>query len=237
MQLSVDEFAKCLDIPASTIERWIRQGRIPVRRRGSMCEFSESMIEKWAEANHLHFVLPGEQAENGEAGPTDPADRKETMDDLPSVMRRGGVFYDIEGESVETVLWAAVQKAPFFETPEQKKQLYENLKAREDMMSTGIGKGVAIPHPRTPMTDSDSPAFITTCFLNTPVDYQAIDKKPVSVLFVLVCPTARLHLHLLAQLSYCLRDEPFLDLLRQRPDPETLFAKIGELSEAIESAG
>ena len=231
MQLSVDEFAKCLDIPASTIERWIRQGRIPVRRRGTMCEFSESMIEKWAEANNLHFVLPEQQAEKREA------EQAETMDDLPSVMRRGGVFYDTEGESVETVLWAAVQHVPYFETPEQKKELYENLKAREDMMSTGIGKGVAIPHPRTPMTDSDSPAFITTCFLKSSVDYQAIDKKPVFVLFVLVCPTARLHLHLLAQLSYCLRDEAFLDLLRQRPDPETLFAKIGELSEAIESAG
>lgn len=231
MQLSVNEFAKCLDIPASTIERWIRQGRIPVRRRGSMCEFSESMIEKWAEANHLHFVLPGQQPEKMEA------DQTESMDDLPSVMRRGGVFYDIEGDSVETVLWAAVQHVPYFEGPEQKKGLYENLKAREDMMSTGIGKGVAIPHPRTPMTDSESPAFISTCFLKSPVDYQAIDKKPVSVLFVLVSPTARLHLHLLAQLSYCLRDEAFLELLRQRPDPETLFAKIGELSEAIESAG
>lgn len=232
MQLDVDEFAKCLDVPASTVERWIRQGRIPVRRKGNTCEFSEAMIEKWAEANHLHFCLPGQrrEAEEKEEG-------ARTMDDLLSVMRRGGVFFDMEGDTVEAVLWSAVEKAPFFDTPDRKKALYENLKAREEMMSTGIGKGVAIPHPRTPMTGSDNPAFITTCFLKTPVDYRAIDKRPVFVLFLLVSPTAKLHLHLLAQLSYCLRDEAFLELLKDRPEPESLFARIGELLEGIESAG
>lgn len=230
MQLDLQEFAQCLDIPPTTVERWIRQGRIPVRRRGSLCEFSQSLIEKWAEANHLKFVPPGEkrhpEAEKADA----------SLDDLPSVMRRGGVFYDIIGKSVSEVLWSAVTKMPYFETPEQKKALYASLEKREEMMSTGIGKGVAIPHPRTPMTESNFPAFITTCFLKTPIDYQAIDKKPVFVLFLLVSPSARLHLHLLAQLSFCLRDEAFLKFLGKYPTPEELYGNIAEFSERIESS-
>ncbi len=230
MQLQMDEFANCLDIPSSTVERWIRQGRIPVRKKGHICEFSQPMIEKWAEANHMKFVLPEAQAdqEKPACGPL--------RNDLASVMRRGGAFYDIEGLSVDAVLRSAVDKVPFFDTPEQKAQLFENLKAREEMMSTGIGKGVAIPHPRTPMTESGHPSFITTCFLKSPIDYRAIDRKPVFVLFLLVSATARLHLHLLAQLSYCLRDETFLQRLEQRPDPETLFETIARLAEAIESS-
>jgi PTS system nitrogen regulatory IIA component len=230
MQLNLQEFAECLDMPASTVERWIRQGRIPVRRRGNNCEFSQPLIEKWAEANHLKFVPPGEER-HPEAEEAD-----ETIDDLSSVMRRGGVFYDIVGESVSEVLWSAVEKVPYFETPEQKQALYDSLKAREEMMSTGIGKGVAIPHPRTPMTESNNPAFITTCFLKTPIDYQAIDKKPVFVLFLLVSPSAKLHLHLLAQLSFCLRDESILKLLGKYPTPEELYANIAEFSERIESS-
>jgi len=231
MQLQLDEFAKCLDIPSNTVERWIRQGRIPVRKKGNTCEFSQPMIEKWAEANHLKFMLPEAQTDSEAAAPA------ELMDDLPSVMRRGGVFYDIEGDTIEAVLWSAVEKVPFFDTPEQKAQLYENLKAREEMMSTGIGKGVAIPHPRTPMTGSGNPSFITTCFLKSPINYGAIDKKPVFVLFLLVSATAKLHLHLLAQLSYCLRDEAFLEFLSRKPDPAALFENITKRAEAIESSG
>jgi len=230
MQLDLQEFAECLDMPPSTVERWIRQGRIPVRKRANVCEFSQPLIEKWAEANHLKFVPPGENR-HPEAEETN-----EAIDDLSSVMRRGGVFYDIPGENVSEVLGAAVEKVPYFETPEQKKALYESLKAREEMMSTGIGKGVAIPHPRTPMTENEIPAFITTCFLKRPIDYQAIDKKPVFVLFVLVSPSAKLHLHLLAQLSFCLRDESFLKLLGKYPTPEELYANIAEFSERIESS-
>lgn len=230
MQLQLDEFAKCLDIPASTVERWIRQGRIPVRKKGQNCEFSQPMIEKWAETNHMQFVLPEAQADQEKSAGT------ELSNDLVSVMRRGGVFYDIESDSIDGVLRSAVEKVPFFDTPEQKARLFENLRAREDMMSTGIGKGAAIPHPRTPMTESGHPSFITTCFLKSPIDYRAIDKKPVFVVFLLVSATARLHLHLLAQLSYCLRDESFLQGLGQRPDPETLFGTIARLAEAIESS-
>lgn len=231
MQLDLEQFAECLDIPQTTVERWIRQGRIPVRRKGNKCEFSQPLIEKWAETNHLKFILPGEETETAV---TD-QEADQALDDLQSVMRRGGVYYDIEGESVEEVLWSAVNKAPFFDSPEERKSLFESLKAREEMMSTGIGKGVAIPHPRTPMTETEIPAFITTCFLKSPIDYRAIDKKPVFVLFLLVSSSAKLHLHLLAQLSFCLRDEAFLKLLKQNPAPEHLYASIAELSERIES--
>ncbi|MFP4532050.1 MAG: PTS sugar transporter subunit IIA [Desulfobacterales bacterium] len=230
MQLDLQEFAECLDMPPTTVERWIRQGRIPVRKRGNDCEFSQPLIEKWAESNHLKFVPPGENR-RPEAEETN-----EAIDDLSSVMRQGGVFYDIPGENVSEVLWSAVENVPYFETPERKKALYESLNAREEMMSTGIGKGVAIPHPRTPMTESNIPAFITTCFLKTSIDYQAIDKKPVFVLFLLVSPSAKRHLHLLAQLSFCLRDEAFLKFLGKYPTPEELYASIADFSERIESS-
>lgn len=229
MQLDLQTFAKCLDIPETTVERWIRQGRIPVRKKGNKCEFSQTLIEKWAETNHLKFVVPGTEKETEDTG------QDQALDELQSVMRRGGVFYDIKGESVADVLWSAVNKAPFFDKPEEKKELYESLAAREEMMSTGIGKGVAIPHPRTPMAEAEKPAFIATCFLKSPIDYGAIDRKPVFVLFLLVSTSAKLHLHLLAQLSFCLRDEEFLQLLKQYPDPEELYGKIAEISERIES--
>ncbi len=230
MQLRFDELAKCLDVTSATLDRWIRQGRIPVRRKADVCEFSPPLMEKWAEANHMKFVMPGAE-DDSEKNP-----REEKLDDLNTVFRRGGVFYDIEGESIDEVLWSAVQRMPFFETPEQKKSLYESLKEREDMKSTGIGNGVAIPHPRTPFNDSGNPAVVAACFLKHPIDYQAIDKKPVFVLFVLVSYSAKQHLHLLAQLSYCLRNNSFVQMLKDVPDPETLYQRVDECVGRMESS-
>jgi len=139
---------------------------------------------------------------------------------------RGGIFYGIEGETVEAVLTSAVSRIAQFESGEQKQSLLAGLFAREQLMSTGIGRGVAIPHPRTPIGEIDIPSFISVCFLKTPIGYNALDRGPVFVLFVLVCPSPKNHLQLLARLSYCLREEAFVDFLRGIPDQDAFYEKI-----------
>lgn len=227
MELSVMEFARCLNLPQSIIERWIRQGRIPVKRRGDLLVFSLTALNKWAVAHNLRFVGPGEAA--CEIAEQDP-------ETLLSVMQCGGIYYDVPGGSVEDVLRAAVDRMAAIDSVEERQVLYDNLMSREQMMSTGIGNGVAIPHPRTPVTGRKT-ALIATCFLEKPIPYHAIDKQPVFVLFVLVAPTAKLHLHLLSRISFCLRDNGFLKLLVQIPDQQSLFAAIAEFDRRLDTPG
>jgi PTS system nitrogen regulatory IIA component len=60
-------------------------------------------------------------------------------------------------------------------------------------------------------------------FLDTPIDFNAPDALPVHVLFLVLSPTVRDHLHLLARLAYALRDPGFKGaVLRQGPDDEIL---------------
>lgn len=218
---NVLEIARCLNIAPSILERWIRQGRIPVKKKGDQCIFNRQALQRWADANHLKLELSIPESDTGKT-------TESRMDDLLTVMQRGGVFYDVEGNSIEEVLNSAVELIKDL-TTDQKKGLYESLLAREKLMSTGIGKGVAIPHPRTPMGFSNFPAMITTCFLKTPVNYQAVDKQPVFILFLLISPTSKDHLHLLSRLSFCVRDENFMKLLNQKPDEDTFFEKIAEI--------
>lgn len=219
MQLLIAEFAACLNLTPDTVDRWIRQGRIPVRKKGTFCVFNVLSLQKWADTNNLTFTAPGSKL----------AQKSENvMDNLLSAMKRGGVFYDVKGDSAKEVLRAAVDHISCFKSADQKEGLYAGLLAREELMSTGIGKGVAIPHPRTPLGYNDIPAFITTCFLKNPVNYKAVDKQPVNVLFVLVSPSSKRHLHLLARLSFCLRDEEFLQFLAQIPEQSLFFDKVGE---------
>ncbi len=226
MRLDLKTFAAALNITPDTAERWIRQGRIPVRIKENQCAFSLSSLKKWAGNNNLTFTMPGAEVQQG---------IEEPADNLRGAMERGGVYYDIEGDSASEVIRAGVNCITCFDSQGQRETLYESLLAREELMSTGIGKGVAIPHPRTPLDYGEIPAFITTCFLKKPMDYKAVDRQPVSVLFILVCPSSKSHLQSLARLSFCLRDEAFIEFLNQTPDPAAFFKKIEELDHRFDT--
>lgn len=226
MKLQLKELAAALNITSRTVERWIRQGRIPVRIKENHCVFSLPSLRKWADANNLTYTPP-----SADAHPLP----EEQVDNLHATMARGGVYYNIGGDTVEGVIKAGVNSITCFDTNGQRETLYESLLAREELMSTGIGKGVAIPHPRTPLGYGAIPAFIATCFLENPMDYQAVDRLPVFVLFILICPSSKSHLHLLARLSFCLRDEEFIQFLNQTPEPLDFFKKIEELDQRFDA--
>jgi PTS system nitrogen regulatory IIA component len=79
------------------------------------------------------------------------------------------------------------------------------LLAREALGSTGVGDGIAIPHVRNPIVLHVPRATVTLCFLENPVDFNALDGRPVTTLFTVVSPTVKAHLHLLSRLAFCLR--------------------------------
>jgi nitrogen PTS system EIIA component len=223
MKLTINEVAECLDVPLDTVERWIRQGRIPLRKSGEGCFFHKNMLEVWAKSHNLPFTLRREP---------EPALREEKPASLAEAMSLGGVYHGVKGSNAAEILESAVKNIAFLDG-DSLTELYAKLMEREEMMSTGIGKGVAIPHPRTPMDDTMEEPVIVTCFAERPVDYKAIDDLPVFVLFVLLSPTVKIHLHLLSRLAYCVRDDSFVAFLRRGPGAEELIAKVESIEKRL----
>ncbi len=223
MKLTIDEVARCLDVPLTTVERWIRQGRIPVGKSGGECVFQKPILEIWAKKHNLAFRLPDDTV-------------KKSKEDKPVTLSHsmafGGVYFGIEGNSVFEVLKSAVKNIAFLDEDDQE-MLLGKLLEREEMASTGIGRGIAIPHPRTPLDESMEEPVIITCFLDKPVDFNAVDGLPVFVLFILLSPTVKIHLHLLSRLAFCVRDSSFVDFLKQIPDHTKLLEKIKDLEAAL----
>jgi PTS system nitrogen regulatory IIA component len=215
MDLSLAEIAAGLNVTAATLERWIRQGRIPVNRTGNAYRFNLSVLERWAETHDLTFALP-EMAEKRSLPP---------RTGLAAAIERGGVYHGIPGDSVTAVLRSAVGRLTML--PEDiRDDLYDQLVRRERLASTGIGRGVAIPHPRSPVTGAAGLLpLIATAFLESPVDFQAVDDQPVFVLFILLSDSIDSHLHLLSRLAFCLRDDGFSAFLRACPGPGPLLER------------
>lgn len=227
MKLNLLQVAHALDSPTKTIERWIRQGRIPIKRNGTEYIFQAEALEKWAAQCKLPFVLP--------AG-CRPDPPSKNVGSLVRAMRRGKIFHFDDCSDIQFALALAVTHIPGL-SPDGQNELFHLLLEREKLASTGIGKGVAIPHPRTPLKLSFKHPLITTCFLKRPINYNAIDGKPVFVLFILLSSSVKDHLNLISRLSFCLRDSRFISFLRQKPSAEFIFQKIAVLERALDKDG
>lgn len=101
-------------------------------------------------------------------------------------------------------------------------ELFRRLVARERLGSTGIGKGIAIPHCRVENCTGTIGALIT---LGKPIDYDSIDGDPVDIIFALLVPEEANdeHLQTLAALAEQLSDPAYLAALRNANDDEILY--------------
>lgn len=101
----------------------------------------------------------------------------------------------------------------------------EALSTREQLGSTGVGDGVAIPHGKI-----EGLGKITGIFarLEEPVDFDAVDDQPVDLVFLLLAPTdaTAAHLKALAKVSRLLRNEDARAILRGAETTEALYAAV-----------
>ena len=98
---------------------------------------------------------------------------------------------------------------------------------RESLGSTGMGGGVAIPHTR--LSDLKKP-FGILATLRSPIDFDAIDRQPVDIVFLLLLPTtaAGEQLNILALVARRLRDADVVRNARRAPDAAALFATMAK---------
>jgi len=105
------------------------------------------------------------------------------------------------------------------------------LLQRERLGSTGVGKGVAIPHARIAGLTTITGFFAK---LSTPVNFDSVDDRPVDLIFMLLAPeeAGADHLKALATVSRMLRDDNICNKLRRTPNVASLYAMLIEPASA-----
>lgn len=221
MKTNVRDMAKYLNVSEKTIYRWIKEKGLPAHRLNNQFRFNRAEVLEWAISESIN-VSSGLLSEEEEVAiPT-----------LYDAILSGGVFYRVGGNNVETVLNNVVSMLPL---PNEVNRdfLYQVLLTRESMGSTGIGDGIAIPHARNPIVQHIPQPMISLCFLEEPIDFKAIDGKPVHTLFMIVSPSSKAHLQLLSRLSFCLRKAELMKLIKEQGRREDIFACIKKIEETF----
>ena len=214
MELSVKEVARALSVSEEAVYRLADTEGLPAQRVDDQLRVNRAELLEWATARGI--AVSGELfgAETVTALPT-----------LTEALAAGGVVHNLPGADKTEVLRALVG---VMRMPEgvDRDFLLSVLEAREALGSTGIGDGIAIPHPRNPIVLRVKLPLVTLCFLQQPVDFAALDGKPVYALFSLISPTPKLHLHMLSRLAYVLRDERCKAVIGRRSDEATILAEV-----------
>ncbi len=227
MQLTVRDVSKFLDVPEATVTRWIKQRGLPSQFVGGQHHFNRIELMEWAAANRVKVSV--EVFDNLEA-------EDEPAPSLVEALDAGGIFHGLGDTDKEGALRALVQVLPIPEEVDRE-LLLRLLLTREAAATTAIGDGIALPHIRNPIVLHVERPMVTLGFLEHPVDFGAMDKKPVHVLFSLVCPSQRSHLQTLSRLSYALHDAKFKAVVTSRGSAEEIMTEARRVEAALAEPG
>lgn len=219
MQLTVRAVSKLFNVSEKTVYRWIEQDDLPASVIDGNYGFNRGELVEWATTRHIR--IPDKLFEGTDS-------KIAALPSLKEALQAGGIFHGIKGADKASVLRAAVDVMPLPQEVDRH-LLWQMLFARESLQSTGVGEGIAIPHVRNPMVLHVPRPMITLCFLEPPVDFGALDGKPVYALFSLTSPSPRVHLHLLSRLAFALHDAEFTKLIAHRGAQEEILNAAGRV--------
>lgn len=206
MELSLQDAARMLGVAAETVQRWARQGRLGVMRPSGEFRVGLEELRAWAAQQGLRLREDAAAAHG--------------LPPFRAALGRGRILRAVAGSTRDEVLAALVLAAPLPASADRG-ALLEQLRAREALASTGLGGGVAIPHPRTPSDAFAREPLAVIGLLEREADWRALDGRPVHTAVLLVSPNAQQHLQVLSRLAFLLREPRIAEALEQRaPDAE-----------------
>lgn len=207
--LTLPEAVKLLRVPETTLQRWIQLGEVPCQVRNGEARFQQNTLLAWAKQKHL-FI-----------GKTPEITQQRQQANLLAALERGGVHAKLSAEN----------RGTFFQDLETRLNVHLNtnaplaalLEEREQLASTAVGQGMAIPHPQASGMLGLPDSVVAIGLPETPVEFEAADGQLVIAVFVLLSADATHHLQLLAQLTRLLRNLELTGFLHTQPAPDALL--------------
>lgn len=223
MELTINDIVRIFEVPEQTVNGWIDKKNMPCVRANEQYRFNYIELLDWALQKNIR--LTPEVLAMG-----DQEDHDSSV--LYQAIKDGDIHYDIPGDTREEVLKTIVDVLPL--PPKlSKTSLFQMLIAREKMMPTAIGNGIAIPHVRNPVVLHVDHPSISLCFLKKPVDFKALDGKPVFIVFTILSPSIKKHLGILSRLAFCLQNAKLQEYLHRKAPREQILAEIRVLESGI----
>ncbi|GBD36508.1 PTS system fructose-specific EIIABC component [bacterium HR36] len=224
--LSVEEVARYLRRDAREIQRLADRGYLPGRKVAGQWRFARAEILHWVETQ-----LPSwsEQQLAQLEDHREPDGERLVGFLLPEAC----VAVPLQARTKASVLTELVELAERSWQVYDPEALLKAVQAREEMQSTAMPGGVAIPHPRRPLPDALGESVIAFGRTLTPIPFGGEHGGLCDLFFLVCCRDDRTHLRVLARLSRLFLRPGFLDQLRQAESREAALQVISDAESAL----
>lgn len=225
MDLKKKDVADLLSVSVQTIDQLIAEGALPTYTLNGEKRFNRQEIEEW-----MLKVLQEQKASLpfGEAqGVSSPWQQF----GLYRAIHKGDVICDLEGSSKEEII-----NNVMYQTADRlgldAEAVSDLLLERESLMPTALNNGVAVPHTRELLLGGLFDAVVVV-FLKKPLDWGALDNKPINTLFFLFACDDKRHLNLLAKIAHYVGSGAAKEGLSGHLDKVALLENIKEWEKSI----
>lgn len=219
MDLNIKDISHLLMVSEKEIQQLIKKKEIPHQFLQDKVVFNKHQIIEWALGRNLPINVSGHHKFI-----------EYKIETVSTLLDKHSFHYDCELKE-NSYIEQMVAKINF-EKNVDKEIIVQLLKSREAMMSTAIGNGISLPHPRVPLMVGKNKPLINFFFPSKPLDLKSIDDKPVHTLILLISQTIKQHLSLIAHLSFLLSKETFRFALENRLEYTEIIDIITKIEEA-----
>ncbi|MBN2875331.1 MAG: PTS sugar transporter subunit IIA [Spirochaetales bacterium] len=147
---------------------------------------------------------------------------------IAELLSRGGVWYNVPGKTATDFLEALVS-AIWIPAGVRKEELWQACARREASSPTAMGRGLAFPHPGSPMVETEDDAMVALAYPRFPVDWRAPDGVPVQAVFLILSASRNDHLTTLSALAKLCGQDDFFQALSREATLEELLASFPAL--------
>ncbi|MCI5051920.1 MAG: PTS sugar transporter subunit IIA [Simkaniaceae bacterium] len=213
MDLKVQDVAELLGVSEEKINEWIAEGKIPAYKIKSQYRFSREEVESWM------------MSERGEKQIYPTEEQKGWQQfSLMRALNQGDVLIDLETPTKELCITESMKELSVSHSMDAD-VVSEMLLDREKLMPTALNQGIAVPHTRDFLMGGTQDLVAVT-FPKNPIEWGALDGKPVFAAFFLFACNDRHHLNLLAKLAHLTTSEKALTFLQSKPSKRELLTFI-----------
>jgi PTS system nitrogen regulatory IIA component len=203
MDLNTKDISHLLMLSEKEVQQFIKKKEIPFQLLHDKVVFNKHQIIEWALAHNLPINVSKHHKFI-----------EYHIETVSILLDKHSFHYNCELAAAAYIEQMISQIE--FERNVDREIIIQLLKGRESMMSTAIGNGISLPHPRVPLMVGKNKPLINFFFPVNSLDLQSIDGKPVHTLILLISQTIKQHLSLIAHLSFLLSKETFRFALENR---------------------
>lgn len=203
--LTLAEVAEYLKLSDKTVLKMVKNQEIPCAKIANQWRFSRGTLNDWLTSKME--VIPQNDLSRLIESEYDSVPLSRLMDEEDILM-------DLKSKDREGIIRELAERAYASQLISDKDQFIRKLIEREELTSTAIGSGVAIPHLRQASADVVKEARIIIGLSKSGVDFASFDGKPTNLFFLLVSDSEVVHLRLLSKLSRILHQEGAIEELK-----------------------